>query len=89
MEYENSVTGTIVICIRYVEFIRPVDNDAGVTYDSRHKISIFPNKFVIGTGLHAELNTHYKGIYFWILHNEPGLGDVISELEQKGVEKNR
>ena len=44
---------------KYLESIRPIDNETEFTRDSRYKISIFPNKLVIGTGLHAELNMHY------------------------------
>ena len=39
-----------------LKLIRPMDNETEYTCDSRYKMSIFPNKFVVGTGLHEELN---------------------------------
>ena len=39
---------------KYLETIRPMDNETEFTCDSRYKISIFSNKFVVGTGLNAE-----------------------------------
>ena len=44
---------------KYLETIRPMDNETEFTCDSRYKISTFSNKLVVGTGLNAELDIHY------------------------------
>ena len=43
----------------YLELIRPMDKETEYTCDSRYNMKIFPNKFVVGTDLHAELHMHY------------------------------
>ena len=35
-----------------------MDNETEFMCDSRDKMSIISNKFVVGTGLHEELNMH-------------------------------
>ena len=44
---------------KYLETIRPMDNETEFTCDIRYKISIFSNKLVVGIGLNAELDMHY------------------------------
>ena len=76
LEDEKSVTGTNAFYKnKYLKFIQPVDNKTEYTRNSRYKMSIFPNKPVIGTGLHALYN-----YCIWIMHNEPGVVYLISEL---------
>ena len=72
-EYTNTVSLSIpCLCLfalfavpmrfvkpKYLESIRPMDNETECTCDSRYKISIFPNKLVVSTGLHVELNMHH------------------------------
>ena len=44
---------------KYLETIRPMDDETEFICDSRYKISIFSNKLVVGTGLNAELDMHH------------------------------